>query len=87
LPHLLADILQHSLKVIHQLSQGVIASIPFQHLEFHTMTSTDFSTPISGTNLENAESMLGKKALHCVFGRGLEIPLPPHLNIFQVGFA
>jgi hypothetical protein len=51
------------------------------------MTSTDFSAPISGTNLENAESMLGKKALHCIFGRGLEIPLPPHLNILQVGFA
>jgi hypothetical protein len=61
--------------------QGVIASIPFQHLEFHTMTSTDFSAPISRANLENAESVLGNKALHCVFRRSLEITLLPHLNI------
>jgi hypothetical protein len=50
---------QHSLKVIHQLMQGVTASIPFQHLEFHTMASTDFSAPIRWTNLENAAAMLG----------------------------
>ena len=85
--HLLTDILQHSLKVIHQFCQGVPASIPFQHLEFRTMASTYFSASIGGTNLENTESMLGKKTLHCMFRRGLEIPLPPYLNVLQMGFT